>query len=117
MSQGPSSATGTLTPERIFEQRWALAVLLQVMARLQREYADRGQAALFESLKGAIAGSADALSYRDAATRLAMTEGAVKTAAHRLRRHYRRILRDEISQTVSSPELIDDEIRFLMDSL
>jgi RNA polymerase sigma-70 factor (ECF subfamily) len=106
-----------LTPERLFERRWALTVLDQVMARLQQECMDRGQGPLFEALKGCLAGSAEPLSYAEIALRLDMTEGAVKMAAHRLRRQYRKVLRDEIAQTVATPELIDEEIRFLLDSL
>ena len=106
-----------MSPERLFAQRWALTVLEQVMGRLQREYAGRGQAGLFEALKGCIAGSAEVLSRAEIARQLSMTEGAVKMAAHRMRRQYREILRDEIGQTVANPEMIDEEIRFLMDSL
>jgi RNA polymerase sigma-70 factor (ECF subfamily) len=106
-----------MTPERIFAQRWALTVLDQVMARLQQEYSARGQGPLFDALKGSIAGSTKVSPYADLARKLSMTEGAVKMAAHRLRRHYRKTLRDEIAQTVAKPEFVDDEIRFLMDSL
>lgn len=109
--------TDLMTPERVFAQRWALTVLEQVMARLRQEYESQGKAPLFNALQGAIAGSAERLSYAEIATQLAMSESAVKMAAHRLRRDYRRILRDEIAQTVASPDLIDDEIRFLMESL
>ncbi len=42
-----------------------------------------------------------------------MTEGAVKVAAHRLRRRYRELLREEIARTVPSPDEIEDEIRYL----
>jgi RNA polymerase sigma-70 factor (ECF subfamily) len=106
-----------LTPERLFERRWILAVLDLVLARLGREYADQGHGPLFEALKGCLAGSAAPLGYAEVARRLAMTEGAVKMAAHRLRRQYRKLLRQEIAQTVASPELVDEEIRFLMNSL
>jgi hypothetical protein len=89
----------------------------KVMERLRAEYEGRGQGALFEALRGAIAGSAEAVSYSEVGQRVSMTEGAVKMAAHRLRGRYREILRDEIGQTVAGPEMIDEEIRFLMDSL
>jgi RNA polymerase sigma-70 factor (ECF subfamily) len=111
------SPADELTPERLFERRWALTVLDQVMASLQQEYLDRGHGPLFEALKGCLAGSAEVLSYAETARRLAMTEGAVKMAASRLRRQYRKLLRDEIAQTVASPELVDEEIRFLLNSL
>jgi RNA polymerase sigma-70 factor (ECF subfamily) len=103
-----------MTPERLYERRWALAVLDQVLAHLRREYADQGKAAMFEALKGSLAGRADAPAYAQLARRLDTTEGAVKVAAHRLRKRYRQILRDEIAQTVSAPELVDEEIRYLL---
>ena len=78
----------TLTPERLFEQQWALTLLDQVLARLQAEMTAGGKAALFESMKGHLAGSRDE-SYAATAARLGMSEGAVKVAVHRLRRRYR----------------------------
>ena len=48
---------------------------------------------------------------------LGMTEGAVKTAAHRMRRRYRTLMREEIAQTVAGPEEIEDEIRYLLSCL
>ena len=111
------SPADDMTPERVFAQRWALAVLEQVMVRLRQAYQERGQGALFEALRGSIAGSAESQSYAEIAGRLSMTEGAVKMAAHRLRGEYRKVLREEIGETVSDPAMIDEEIKFLMDSL
>jgi RNA polymerase sigma-70 factor (ECF subfamily) len=37
----------------------------------------------------------------------------VKGLVHRLRRRFRELIREEISQTVAGPEEIDDEIRNL----
>lgn len=106
----------TLTPERIFEQQWALALLEQVLARLQTEMTTDSKAALFDALKGHLTGS-QATGYAATAARLGMTEGAVKVAAHRLRQRYRELLRDEIAQTVTSPEEVDEEIRYLFTCL
>lgn len=106
----------TLTPERIFERQWALALLNQVLARLQEEMAIKGKAALFEALKEHLTGH-PADGYAATAVRLGMTEGAIKTAAHRLRRRYRKLLKEEIAQTVASPNEIEEEIRYLFDCL
>jgi RNA polymerase sigma-70 factor (ECF subfamily) len=46
-----------------------------------------------------------------------MTEGAVRIAVHRLRKRYRELLRDEIAQTVTSDDQIDEEIRDLFTAL
>lgn len=106
-----------LTPERLFERRWALAVLEQVLARLQAEQRAEGKTDLFDRLKPFLAAGRSAGGYAETARDLGMTAGAVKTAVHRLRRRYRRLLRDEIAQTVASPEQIDEEIRYLMECL
>lgn len=106
-----------ITPEKLFDRNWAMALLTLVMTRLGEHYAQKGQTDLFIAIKGSIDGSAGDLSYADIGAKLNMTEAAVKTAAHRLRKQYRDILREEIAQTVSSEDEIDDEIRFLMDTL
>ena len=105
-----------LTPERLFEQQWALTLLEQVLARLQAEMAAAGKAALFEAMKGHLAGGRDER-YAATAARLGMSEGAVKVAVHRLRRRYRDILQEEIAHTVAGPEEIEEEIRYLFTCL
>jgi len=105
-----------MTPERVFERRWALAVLEQVLRRLRDEYAGRGQGGVFSALEHVLVGGQKA-SYGQVAERLGMGEGAVKVAGHRLRRRYRELLREEIAQTVSEPGLVDEEIRQLLESL
>jgi RNA polymerase sigma-70 factor (ECF subfamily) len=106
-----------LTPEKLFERQWALTVLNRALSRLQEEFSTRGKAALFEGLKGFLGGGPTTASYADAGRALEMSEGAVKVAVHRLRRRYRELLRDEIAQTVSCPEEIEDEIRYLLSCL
>jgi RNA polymerase sigma-70 factor (ECF subfamily) len=106
----------TLTPERLFEQQWALTLLDQVLARLQAEMAAVGKAALFDSLKGHLAGGREE-GYAATAARLGMSEGAVKVAVYRLRRRYRDLLREEIAHTLAGPEEIEDEIRYLFTCL
>jgi RNA polymerase sigma factor (sigma-70 family) len=106
----------TLTPERIFEQQWALTLLEQVLAQLQADMTADGKAALFDALKGHLTGGR-AAGYAATAASLGTTEGAVKVAAHRLRRRYRELLREEIAQTVASPDEIEEEIRYLFTCL
>jgi RNA polymerase sigma-70 factor (ECF subfamily) len=105
------------TPEKVFEQRWALAVLGQVMNRLQNEMAEAGKAELFRELKDFLGGDTGGVSYSEVAARCQMNEGALRVAIHRLRQRYREILREEIAGTVTSPEQIEDEIRHLFLSL
>ncbi|MBN2295606.1 MAG: RNA polymerase sigma factor [Pirellulales bacterium] len=105
------------TPEKLFERRWALTLLDQVLTRLSKEYETKGKQEMFEQLQGCLTGDRDLLPYAELASKLDMTEGAVKVAVHRMRQRYRGVLRDEISQTVADPAEIDDEIRQLFTAL
>jgi RNA polymerase sigma-70 factor (ECF subfamily) len=87
------------------------------MTRLCAEAAAAKKQEQFDCLKIYLTASEDAAAYREAATELRMTEGAVKVAVHRLRRRYRELLRDEIAQTVASEDEIDEEIRHLFAAL
>jgi DNA-directed RNA polymerase specialized sigma24 family protein len=105
-----------VTPERLFEQQWAVALLERVLASLRLEYAERRQEEIFDQLKDCLAVASGQPSYGDLAVRCGMTEGAVKVAAHRLRRRYRDRLRGEIEQTVTSSEEVESEIRALFET-
>lgn len=106
-----------LTPERLFEQRWALSLLDEVMTRLRREFAASGREAEFDVLKQFLIGTQPAETYGQIAAERGTTEGAVKVAVHRLRRSYRDLLREEIARTVDGPEDVEDEIRALFAAL
>jgi RNA polymerase sigma factor (sigma-70 family) len=105
----------TDSAEKIYERRWAMTLLDQVMARLSTEMAGSGKLAQFEALKFSLTGGKSA--YADVAARLEISEGAVKVAVHRLRERYRALLRAEIAGTVAAPEEVDDELRALMAAL
>jgi RNA polymerase sigma-70 factor (ECF subfamily) len=105
------------TPDKIFERRWALTLLDQVLRRLRDEYVRDGKERLFEQLKPTLTEASRSVPYAEIATRLGTSEGAVKGAVHRLRQCYRELLRAEIADTVASPAEIDDEIRNLFAAL
>lgn len=105
------------TPERLFEQQWALQILDQVLLRLREHYEKQGKVELFEVLKNSLMSSVSSQSHRELATQLNMAEGTVTVAAHRLRRRFRELLREEIAHTVAEPELVDEEIRYLLGCL
>jgi len=106
-----------LTPERIFDRTWALTLLGRVLEQLGREYDEAGKAATFEALRAVLAGDPDVSSYAAAGARLGTSEGAARVAAHRLRRRYGELLRQEIAATLAEPADIDDEIRDLFAAL
>lgn len=103
----------SFTPEQSFEWRWALTLLDQVMDRLSAEFEQDGKKELFEALKPCLQGESAAQPYAILASKLGMTEGAVKVAVHRLRQRYRQLLRDEIAGTVAGPEEVEEELRYL----
>ncbi|MBI3417971.1 MAG: sigma-70 family RNA polymerase sigma factor [Verrucomicrobia bacterium] len=106
-----------LTPEKIYDRRWALTLLQQALARLEAECADDSRRALFEQLKPLLSGEDSEASYADIAARVGTTPGAVKVAMHRLRQRYGELLRAEVGHTVARPEEVDDEIRHLLAAL
>lgn len=103
-----------LTPERVFQRRWALTLLDLVLGRLRQEYCAAGKLELFDRLKPFIAAGPPKPAYAALAKELDMTEGALKVAAHRLRRRYRELLKEEIVRTVDGPETVEDELRELL---
>jgi RNA polymerase sigma-70 factor (ECF subfamily) len=107
----------TLTADRIFERRWALTLLEQVLTRLESEYRSAGNAKLFDCLKEFLSDEPDRRSQAQAAVELGMTENAFKQAFHRLRQRYRQLLRDEIAQTVAVPGDVEEELRHFISVL
>jgi RNA polymerase sigma-70 factor (ECF subfamily) len=105
------------TPEKAFEHRWAITLLEQVYQRLGGEYRAQGKGALFDVLRATLAGASDAAPYAELAKQLGLSEGAVKVAVHRLRQRYRALLRETIADTVSTPEEVEDELRYLFRTL
>jgi RNA polymerase sigma-70 factor (ECF subfamily) len=100
------------TPERVFDRRWALTLLDRVLTRLLDEMTP-GKSQQFERLKVYLTGEHPQQSYAETAVALGMSEGNVKVAVHRLRRRFRDLLYEEIAQTLSDPDEIEDEIRYL----
>jgi RNA polymerase sigma factor (sigma-70 family) len=102
-----------LTPERLFERRWALTILDQSLDQLGRELRQAGKGPLYEKLKPSLTGAEGSLPYAEVGETLGMTEAAVKKAAQRLRQRYREILRERIAGTIVEPGEVDEEIRGL----
>jgi RNA polymerase sigma factor (sigma-70 family) len=103
----------SVTPEKIFEMRWAHALLDQTLAGLRADFAARGKQRLFEGLQTFLTADSGETSYQKAADNLGLPLSAVKTSVHRMRLDYRTRLREEIGRTVSCPEEIDEELLYL----
>ena len=102
-----------LTAEKIFDCRWADTVLSQAMMRLREECQAEGKTLFFEKVEPVLFGNGVAESYAEVAKALGMNEGAFKMAVHRLRRRFGELVRAEIAQTVSTPEAVEEELRYL----
>ena len=102
-----------LSPDKLYDRAWAVTLLERVITRLRAESVADGNAPQFEQLKPFLMMGRGDIPHAQAASALAMTEGAVRVAVHRLRRRYRELLREEIGQTLSDPAQVEDEMRAL----
>jgi RNA polymerase sigma factor (sigma-70 family) len=111
-------APGNVSPEHLFDKRWAQTLFERVMERLEQEFPAAGEKRRrFDELKPFLLDEPDAGTYAEVARRLNMNEGAVKSAVHRLRQRSRELFREEIAHTVSRPDEIVDEIQHLFAAL
>jgi RNA polymerase sigma-70 factor (ECF subfamily) len=106
-----------VTAERLYERRWATSLLEHAVARLEAESVAAGKAALVSRLLPTLTGGRGEVRLAAVAAELGMSEGAVKTAASRLRRRYGAILREEIARTVADPVDVEEEVRALFTAL
>jgi len=105
------------TPEKLFEQAWALTLIQTVLDQMKKEYADAGKSQLFESLHASLSEDEGAGTYAEIAAKLNMTEGAIKMSVLRIRRRFGWLLRAEISQTLPDPKEVEEELRHLFTCL
>jgi len=112
------SALGTsLSPERLYDQRWALTVLERALTRLRAVQTSDPARERFDDLKMYLTANVAAVPYAELASTLDTTEGALKTAVHRLRKQYADAIRDEVRETLPAGESVDAEIQYLMRAL
>lgn len=102
-----------LSPDRVYEKRWAGVLLDNVLSQLRAEHERAGRVAEFDQLKNFVWGAGYAGTYVEVAARLGVQENALKVAVHRLRERFREQLRLEVLHTVSSPEEVEAELRHL----
>jgi RNA polymerase sigma factor (sigma-70 family) len=105
-----------MTAEKIFEARWAAALIEAALTRLRVELQASGKGRLFEAVQNFLLSGEDA-SYQQVADRLSLSLGAIKTSIHRMRSRYRALLREEVGRTVATPAEVEDELRCLRAAL
>ena len=101
------------SPDKIFERRWAMALLDQALARLRGEFNDAGKAGQFSVLSRFLIESSEQGDYADLARELGQSEEALRKTVQRLRKRYGELVREEISNTVAAPGDVAEELRYL----
>jgi RNA polymerase sigma-70 factor (ECF subfamily) len=104
-------------PERMFARRWAFEVLALAYQRLEEETAAGNEPERGKRLAQFLTGEGETVPYRQVGEELGMSESAVKVAVHRLKKRFGALLREEVARTVAEPAEVDDELRFLLQSL
>src|SRR5262249_13886545 len=104
-----------LDAARLFERRWAMTVLEQAIARLEREFNDRLK--VFAELQDFLVGDAKGRTCAEAAVTLGMSEVAVRATISRMRKRCRELIREQIVETVGSIAEVEDEYRTLLAAL
>jgi RNA polymerase sigma factor (sigma-70 family) len=108
-----AEAPKTLAPDRLYDLRWARALLDQALARLRAAYSAGGKTTQFEQLKGALTAERGDINYGELSQKMGLNEPAVRVAVHRMRKDFRRVFRLTVAETVENPEEIEDELRYL----
>ncbi|MCB1065399.1 MAG: sigma-70 family RNA polymerase sigma factor [Verrucomicrobiae bacterium] len=103
-----------LSPEKLFERKWAVTSLETVLDDLKAEYVARGKQSVFDALSGFLAGSSAVESYAAAGELCDMSESAVKMTVHRMRKRFRDLLHRRIAATVETADEVESEIRWMM---
>jgi RNA polymerase sigma-70 factor (ECF subfamily) len=106
-------AAPTLSPEKIFHRNWALHILERALKHVEAAYGNDGKEELFHVLKPVLTTEADALDRESACARLGVQPSHLRVMIHRLRRDFRKALRDEVLETILDPADVEDEIRQL----
>lgn len=102
------------SPDRLFDQRWALTLLDNVLTALRADYVRAGQERLFDGLKRFLAWNSAGEAYREAASELGMKENALRVAVFRMRRRYGELIREQVADTVTTEAEVPAELELLL---
>lgn len=106
--------TDEVTPEKVFERQWVITLMEGVVRTLEALYLEKDQAGLFDSLKPYIMTTLPPTPQADLAKELSMSEVALRTAIHRLRQRYAKLLRQAVKATLDDHENVEAEISYMM---
>lgn len=116
-AESPAATDATLSPEEVFDRQWALTLLELTVKKLQAEFTGAGKADEFDKLKHCLMTDHGSIDYALMAEQLGMNQGAARVAVHRLRKRFREIYRQEISQTLADGAELEAELRHLAAAL
>jgi RNA polymerase sigma-70 factor (ECF subfamily) len=114
---GEFDRADAVSPDLLYDRRWAFTVLDRVFACLREESQKSLNPPLLQRLNSLLSDEPERPSQADIAREFGMTENAIKQAFHRLRQRYRQLLREEVAHTVATPADIEDELRHLIAAL
>jgi RNA polymerase sigma factor (sigma-70 family) len=114
---GLATDNHSLTPDETFDRQWALTLINLTTSRLRTEFATAGKPDDYDALKSCLLAERGAIDYATVAKQLGVNEGAARVAVHRLRKRFREIYREEISQTLAEGADLDAELRLLAAAL
>jgi len=123
MAEAPSQllisarALESCPAEILFDLRWAASVAEQALRRLREECESQGHRRTYEALRDYLTADRTEISYEHLSEILGVSTSTVKRLMHQFRTSYRRLLREEIAETVEDGADVDDEIRYLCRAL
>ena len=100
-----------------FDRQWAMSVMGRATTALEQEFTASGKADQFGLLKMSLIGDGSAFSIHEVAHQLCVTEATLRVVVHRFRKRFRELVRGEIRQTLKDPQLVDEELRHLIEAL
>ncbi len=123
MAEAPSQllisarAVESCPAETLFDLRWAASVAEQALRRLREECESQGHRRTYGALRDYLTADRTEISYEHLSKILGVSTSTVKRLMHQFRARYRRLLREEIAETVEDGADVDDEIRYLCRAL
>jgi RNA polymerase sigma-70 factor (ECF subfamily) len=99
-----------LTPDRLFQRRWAMTLLEQTLRALEAEYEAQDRAALFAALRPFLGfGTGAVKTYKELVAELGMPLGTLQNHVFRMRERWQELLFARVAETLDEPT--PEEIR------
>ena len=110
-----TDAPAGLSPDQIFDRKWAEELLAAARRRLEQEFQAMGKGGLLQILDRV--GEPDAEPLPEQAAKLGIPLNTLKSHLHRARLRYAEIIRELIADTVATPMEVEAVLRELLGAL